>query len=182
MTGRHRKANTSMGIILFRLDRITDLVGIGIRDDDSTGEHIAQALVRMERAAKHERDYLMATMRDVNDKLDRVVADTRRVIALVQSNPTAAATQAEVDALAARLDDLASEEETAAPDAPTTPPDTAPTPTPAPSDGGTPPADAGTGTSGAAAGTGGVDPRTGLPVVDPNAPPIDPSTGLPYAP
>lgn len=59
---------------------------------------------------------IMATIGDVNTTLDELLKDVRRVLALVQNAPAAAATQAEVDALAARLEALDAEVEAVDPE------------------------------------------------------------------
>jgi ribosomal protein L12E/L44/L45/RPP1/RPP2 len=132
-------------VILIRLDRALEL--LGIRKLVAQITDMTQAVARIERVLSNEGAFIVATMSEVNAKLDELIKDTRRVIKLVKNAPSAAATQAEVDALADKLDALDTEAEEASPEEA------------APVDGSTPvdtaPAD------------GSVDPNTGLPVDQP---------------
>jgi len=78
--------------------------------------HCLGALVKRVARIEHKEDLLMSTIGDVNAKLDELVKDVRRVLALVSNEPVSAATQAEVDALADRLDAIDTEVEQVSPE------------------------------------------------------------------
>lgn len=131
-------------MILIRLDRALEL--LGIRNLWAQVTSIVQTLARIERVLNNEGAFIVATMSEVNAKLDELIKDTRRVIRLVKNAPSAAATQAEVDALADKLDALDVEAEDASPEEAA----------PAPVDGSTP--------EDTAPVEGSIDPNTGLPI------------------
>lgn len=132
-------------MILVRLDRALEI--LGVRSIAAQISGIVQTLARVERVLNNEGAFIVATMSEVNAKLDELIKDTRRVIKLVKNAPQSAATQAEVDALANKLDALDAEAEDASPE------ESAPVDESTPVD--TAPAD------------GSVDANTGLPVDQP---------------
>lgn len=68
--------------------------------------YLTRQVQALTRTIEMNQENIMATVADLNTKLDELLKDVSRVLALVSNAPLPAATQAEVDALAARIDSL----------------------------------------------------------------------------
>lgn len=79
-------------------------------------DHLTAAVEHIHRNIHRFEEQQMSTIAEVNDKLTETLKDVRRVLDLVKNAPAAAATQAEVDALAERLDSMDAEVEETSPE------------------------------------------------------------------
>lgn len=78
--------------------------------------HLTRQLEALTRTINLNQENTMATVADLNTKLDELLKDVSRVLALVSNAPLPAATQAEVDALATRIDSLDADVEAVSPE------------------------------------------------------------------